>query len=49
MRDPTADKLIIPVWGRELKRGSMAYRQVIESAETVKAAFDEMVEGGSRG
>ncbi len=49
LRDPTADKLIIPVWGRELKRGSMAYRQVIESAETVKAAFDEMIEGGSRG
>ena len=34
-------------WGFE--RGSMAYRQVMESAGTVKAAFDEMIEGVRRG
>lgn len=49
LRDPAAEKLVIPLWGRELKRGSMAYRQVMESAGTVKAAFDEMIEGVRRG
>ena len=49
LRDPAAEKLVIPLWGRELKRGSMAYRQVMESAGTVRAAFDEMIEGVRRG
>lgn len=44
LADPDAEAIIIPIWDRELKRGSMAYRQVIESAETVKAAFDGMIE-----
>ena len=47
--DPAAEKIVIPIWGRELKRGSMAYRQVVESAETAKSAFDAMIEDSSRG
>lgn len=49
LREPGAEKIVIPIWSRELKRGSMAHRQVIESAQTVKAAFDEMIERSSRG
>lgn len=41
----TDEPVYITMWAHELKRGTKAHKQVIESAETVKRSFDEMIEG----
>ena len=47
MKTPDVDPIRIKLWMRELKRGTRAYRNVMESAVGLKGDFDEMAGGGN--
>lgn len=47
MKMPDVDPIRIKLWMRELKRGTRAYRNVMESAVGLKGDFDEMAGGGN--
>ena len=47
--DATPVEVNIKLWLRQLKRGTRAYRNVMESARELKGVFDEMIAGQGNG
>ena len=48
MAEPVAP-VRIGLWARQLKRGSRAYRNVVDSAQELKRTFDTMITGELHG